>query len=82
VRYPPSWTDENDKITFSKSSLESTYHAMEELVEQGLAKSIGISNYNGGLMLDLMRYAKIVPQVLQIEVYSIARMRNNLLTTI
>lgn len=68
VRYPPSWTDENDKITFSKSSLESTYHAMEELVEQGLAKSIGISNYNGALMLDLLRYAKIAPQVLQIEV--------------
>jgi len=43
---------------------------MEELVEQGLAKSIGISNYNGALMLDLIRYAKITPQVLQIEACS------------
>lgn len=40
---------------------------MEELVEQGLAKSIGVSNFSGGLMLDLFRYAKIQPATLQIE---------------
>ncbi|KAI4748259.1 hypothetical protein E4T50_01435 [Aureobasidium sp. EXF-12298] len=67
VRYPPSWTDENDKITFSKTPLSETYKAMEELVNEGLAKSIGVSNYNGALMLDLLRYAKITPATLQIE---------------
>ena len=40
---------------------------MEALVEKGLSKSIGISNFNGQLIMDLLRYAKIVPATLQIE---------------
>jgi D-xylose reductase len=40
---------------------------MEDLVQQGLAKSIGISNFNGQLILDLLRYAKVKPATLQIE---------------
>ena len=34
---------------------------------KGLAKSIGISNFNGQLLMDLLRYAKIPPATLQIE---------------
>lgn len=67
VRYPPSWTDENDKITQSKTPLSDTWKAMEELYSEGLAKSIGISNYNGQSLMDLQRYAKQLPQTLQIE---------------
>jgi len=67
VRYPPSWTDENDKITQSKAPLSETWKAMEELYEEGLAKSIGISNYSGQSVMDLQRYAKQLPQTLQIE---------------
>lgn len=40
---------------------------MEGLVHKGLAKSIGISNFQGSLILDLLRYAKIRPATLQIE---------------
>ena len=40
---------------------------MESLVGKGLAKSIGISNFNGQLIMDLLRYAKIPPATLQIE---------------
>lgn len=40
---------------------------MEKLVGKGLAKSIGISNFNGQLLMDLLRYAKIPPATLQIE---------------
>ena len=40
---------------------------MEALYEAGLIKSLGISNYNGALLLDLFRYAKQLPQTLQIE---------------
>jgi len=67
VRYPPGWTDENDKTSLSKASLAETYAAMEEVYEQGLTKSLGVSNYTGTLILDLERYAKHLPQTLQIE---------------
>ena len=40
---------------------------MEKVQEKGLAKSIGISNFNAQLIMDLLRYAKIVPATLQIE---------------
>ena len=67
VRYPPGFFYEGDKVVLSKASLEETYHAMEECMEEGLIKSIGISNYVGSLVLDVERYAKHIPQVLQIE---------------
>lgn len=67
VRYPPGWFVEGEKIEISKAPLQQTWEAMEELYEEGLAKCIGISNYNGALILDLERYAKHLPQTLQIE---------------
>jgi len=69
VRYPPGWfvDDAGKQVVRGKATLQSTWGAMEALVGAGLAKSIGISNYNGALLLDLLTYAKIVPQVLQIE---------------
>ncbi|KAL1305780.1 hypothetical protein AAFC00_003947 [Neodothiora populina] len=67
VRYPPGWADENGETTPVKAPLHETWAAMEELVDEGLAKSIGVSNYNGALLLDLFRYARIMPATLQIE---------------
>ncbi|KAF2499738.1 putative NAD(P)H-dependent D-xylose reductase xyl1 [Lophium mytilinum] len=63
-RYPSAWSDEFAPGT---ATLESTWHAMEAVVEQGLARSIGVSNYNGQTLADLFNYAKIRPAVLQIE---------------
>lgn len=40
---------------------------MEELVDEGLAKNIGVSNVGGALLVDMLSYARIEPQVLQIE---------------
>ena len=40
---------------------------MEDLVGKKLARSIAISNFQGSLILDMLRYAKIRPAVLQIE---------------
>jgi len=42
---------------------------MEELVDEALVKNIGLSNVQGSLLLDVLRYAKIPPQVLQVEIH-------------
>lgn len=68
VRYPPGWAyDGKDEVVPGKASIQETWTAMEKLAEKGLAKSIGISNFQGSLILDLLRYAKIRPATLQIE---------------
>lgn len=50
-------------------SLETTWHAMEDLVSQGLVRSIGISNYDIFLTRDCLAYSKIKPAVNQIETH-------------
>ncbi|GFY94960.1 NAD(P)-linked oxidoreductase superfamily protein [Actinidia rufa] len=50
-------------------SLETTWHAMENLVSMGLARSIGISNYDIFLTRDCLAYAKVKPAVNQIETH-------------
>jgi D-xylose reductase len=68
VRYPPGWAyDGKDDVQLSNASIQETWTAMEGLVHKGHAKSIGISNFQGSLILDLLRYAKIRPATLQIE---------------
>jgi D-xylose reductase len=68
VRYPPGWAyDGKEDYQTSNATIQETWQAMESLVEKNLTKSIGISNFQGSLILDLLRYAKIRPAVLQIE---------------
>ena len=69
TRYPPGWyyDDASTKIEHSNARLEDTWRAMEDVQKKGLAKSIGISNYNGALLLDMFTYAKVKPATLQIE---------------
>ncbi|XP_031130970.1 NADP-dependent D-sorbitol-6-phosphate dehydrogenase-like [Ipomoea triloba] len=50
-------------------SLETTWHAMEDLVSKGLVRSIGISNYGNALTRDCLAYAKVKPAVNQIETH-------------
>ncbi|RXI05071.1 hypothetical protein DVH24_006328 [Malus domestica] len=50
-------------------SLETTWHAMEELVSMGLVRSIGISNYDIFLTRDCLAYSKVKPAVNQIETH-------------
>ncbi|EKD12090.1 uncharacterized protein L3040_007376 [Drepanopeziza brunnea f. sp. 'multigermtubi'] len=68
VRYPPGWAfDGKDDVQLSSASIQETWTAMEGVYNKGLAKSIGISNFQGALILDLLRYAKVRPATLQIE---------------
>jgi len=49
--------------------LHKLWPQMEALVEQGLTKSIGVSNFNVQLLLDLLTYAKIKPVCNQVELH-------------
>lgn len=67
VRYPPGWAYDGDNdIRAARVPLQQTWEAMEGLVDEGLAKNIGICNCQGSLILDLLQYCRIRPAVLQI----------------
>lgn len=71
TRYPPEWFYNPDadqpKMEPAPVPLSETWQAMESLVQQGLVKTIGVCNYNSGLLNDLMAYSTIKPADLQIE---------------
>lgn len=48
-------------------SLEDTWRGLEDCVEHGLVRNIGVSNYSVMLLMDLLQYAKIKPAVNQCE---------------
>ena len=72
-RYPPEWiTDPSadpPKVERAAVPISETWRAMEELVEKGLVKTIGVSNFGTAQLADLLTYAKIPPAVLQIELH-------------
>lgn len=71
TRYPPEWIFDPEaaepRMEIDPVPLSETWAAMESLVEMGLAKTIGVCNYNTGLLHDLMAYANIKPAELQVE---------------
>ena len=72
TRYPPEWVHEpasNSGMKLAKVPLYKTWGAMEQLVETGLTRKIGVCNYNTGLIHDLMTYARIQPAMLQVEAH-------------
>ncbi|MDC0053057.1 aldo/keto reductase [Gammaproteobacteria bacterium] len=70
-RYPPEWIfdpqDDNPIMELDSVPLSETWAAMESLVENQLARQIGVCNYSAVLLHDLMSYARIKPAMLQIE---------------
>jgi len=71
-RYPPEWINDpnsEQKMEFAPVPVSSTWQAMEGLVEKGLVKNIGLSNWNAQGLRDIFSYAKIKPSVLQIEIH-------------
>ena len=70
VRYPPGWHyDGVSEVRWSKATNQDTWEGMEGLVEKGLARSIGISNYQAQTIYDTLKYAKVRPAALQIELH-------------
>lgn len=72
-RYPPEWVfdinADSPTMELAPVPLHETWAAMEALVDAGKVRSIGVCNYNSGLLNDLMAYARIKPAELQIEIH-------------
>lgn len=77
VRYPPGWFYDGEKeVRWSKATNQETWGAMEDLVDAGLARSIGISNYEAQGIYDMLKYARIRPATLQIELHPYLQQQN------
>ncbi len=72
-RYPPGWlhdpADPGRGMKPARVPLAETWQAMEELVRAGLARNIGVCNYNCALLRDLLASATIRPSMLQVELH-------------
>eukprot|EP00462_Mataza_sp_D1_P025717 CAMPEP_0175146370 /NCGR_PEP_ID=MMETSP0087-20121206/15344_1 /TAXON_ID=136419 /ORGANISM="Unknown Unknown, Strain D1" /LENGTH=308 /DNA_ID=CAMNT_0016431331 /DNA_START=86 /DNA_END=1012 /DNA_ORIENTATION=+ len=71
TRYPPEWfydpSEKEPKCVGSNATIRETWEQMEALCQAGLAKNIGVANFNVVLLQDLFKYAKVPPNVLQVE---------------
>lgn len=71
VRYPAEWLHNPDQpeqgMKLAPVPLAETWAAMEAVKREGLARHIGVCNYNSALLHDLLSYAADKPDVLQIE---------------
>lgn len=69
-KYPPGWYQPGeDKITLDRAPMHECWAEMEKLVEDGLVRNIGVSNFNVQLLMDMLTYAKIKPCLLQVELH-------------
>lgn len=70
-RYPPGWIydpeDAQPRMVHEPTRIADTWGAMEQLVDSGLVRHIGVSNFGVSLIRDLLSYARIRPEVLQVE---------------
>ncbi|EJF65340.1 Aldo/keto reductase [Dichomitus squalens LYAD-421 SS1] len=69
-RYPPGWVfDGESQVKHDPVPLRETWEALEELVDAGLIRHLGVSNMCSALLMDLLKYARVKPSVLQIEIH-------------
>lgn len=60
---------DDGKVILDNVSTQETWQAMEELVKEGLVKSIGVANFTVAMLLDLLSYANITPAMNQVELH-------------
>lgn len=62
--------DEEGNSLYSDYDIVDTWHAMEELVDAGLTKAIGVSNFNTTQVDLIIDNARIKPVTNQVEVHA------------
>ena len=66
-KYPPEWTNLEGKMVLVPNDINETWRAMEQLVDSGKTRHIGLSNFNCQLIRQVLSIARIPPSTLQIE---------------
>lgn len=61
--------DENGVAVIKEVSMTETWSAMEELVQRGKVRAIGVSNFTIAHLEELKQTAKIMPTVNQVELH-------------
>ena len=69
----PLFPEENGKTQYSEADYLDTWKEMEKLVDQGLTKSIGVSNFNSQQLERVLSNARIKPVTNQVR----SRCQNN-----
>ena len=68
-KYPPEWTNLDGKMVLVPNDMGATWKAMEDLVDQGLCKTIGVCNFSTQLLRQLLSTCRVRPTTLQIETH-------------
>ncbi|VUC37912.1 unnamed protein product [Clonostachys rosea] len=67
-RFPAWWMDDEKKVvSWDKVPIRETWEALETVVDQGIARSIGVSNFQAQSLYDIQTYARHPISALQIE---------------
>ena len=80
IHWPQNWEhvdgtnrgfpkNEDGTMKYTDIPLLDTWKALEECVEEGLIKAIGLSNYNTEQIQGILDGGKIAPAVLQVEIH-------------
>ena len=67
IHWPMGYYDSSENLILKP--LYKTWREMEDCVKKGLCRSIGVSNFNVQLLLDLWSYAEIKPSVNEFELH-------------
>lgn len=68
-KYPPEWTNLDGKMVLVPNDMGATWKAMEELVDHGLTKTIGVCNFSTQLLRQIFSTCRIRPSTLQVELH-------------
>lgn len=68
-KYPPEWTNLDGKMVLVPNDMGATWRAMEDLVDQGRVRTIGVCNFTTQLLRQLLSTCRIRPTTLQVEMH-------------
>jgi D-xylose reductase len=69
VKYPPEWTNMDGKMVLVPNDMNATWKAMEQLVDRGLCRTIGVCNFSTQLLRQILSVCRIRPATLQVELH-------------